>query len=389
MDIILSEEQDVLFKTALEFAQQAMSAEQIACLEGQEPGFDPDVWRQMIEMGWAGIVLPAAYGGSELTLVELSLIVEACAQAALPSPLFASVIEAGTLIAQAGSEVQWQTWLPRMAAGEALLTAAIFEPAGGFEPTEVQVRAEATASGYRLNGIKLWVRDVAVAEGLVVLARSDSVSDALTLFLVPTSTPGVSWQRLTAAGGERLYEVALRDVDVPVEAVLGTPGEAWPAAQALHQRGACLKAAELLGIGQAALALTLTYAKTRAQFGSPLGSFQAVQHHCANMYRNLEACRLLLYQASTRLSEGQDAERDVAMAKAKASESVPVITQLAHQIHGAVGYYRNYPLGLYHDRALAAQAAYGTARQHRRRLSQLLRQDPSRFRGRVQHVASR
>ncbi len=158
--------------------------------------------------------------------------------------------------------------------------------------------------------------------------------------------------------------------------------------QALHQRGACLKAAELLGIGQAALELTLEYAKTRVQFGNPLGRFQAVQHHCANMYRNLEACRLLIYQAATRLSAGQSAEREVAMAKAKTSEAVPVITQLAHQIHGAVGYYRKYPLGLYHDRALAAQAAYGIAWQHRRRLAQLLRQDPRGFRGSVQHTTS-
>lgn len=388
MDIILSEEQDILFKTALEFAQHALTAEQIEGLEGQEPGFDPDVWRQMVEMGWAGIAFSSAYGGADLSLVELSLVVEACAQAALPSPLFAGVIEAGTLIAQAGSDAQRQTWLPRIAAGEALLTAAVFEPSGGFEPAEIQARAETTASGYRLNGAKLWVRDAAVAETLVVLTRSGHNADALTLFLVPASTPGISYQRLQAAGDERLYEVILTDVDLSADAVLGTPDKVWPAVQLLHRYGACLKAAELLGIGQGALELTLEYAKTRVQFGSPLGSFQAVQHHCANMYRNLEACRLLIYQTATRLSEGQTAEREVAMAKAKAGEAVPVITQLAHQIHGAVGYYRNYPLGLYHDRALAAQSAYGTARQHRQRLAQLLWQNLRAFRGSVQHIAA-
>ncbi|WP_089938441.1 acyl-CoA dehydrogenase family protein [Candidatus Entotheonella palauensis] len=388
MDMILSEEQELLFKTALEFAQQALTADQIESLEGQEPGFDLDVWQQMVDMGWTGIVFPAAYGGADLTLMDLSLIVEACAQAALPSPLFASVIEAGMLIDQVGSDHDRSAWLPLIAAGKTVLTTAILESSGGFEPAEIEMQAETTASGYRLNGAKRWVRDAAVAETLVVLARSRDTASALTLFLVPASTPGVSYQRLSVSGGERLYDVAFADVDLPADAVLGPPGEAWPAVRALHQRGACLKAAELLGIGQAALELTLEYAKTRVQFGNPLGSFQAVQHHCANMYRNLEACRLLTYQAATRLSEGQGAEREVAMAKAKASEVIPVMIQLAHQIHGAVGYYRDYPLGLYHDRALAAQAAYGTSRHYRRRLAQLLRQDPIGFRGRAQHAAS-
>lgn len=385
MNITLSEEQRFLFNTALEFTEQALKPDQIESLEGQEPGFDPDIWQQMVALGWAGVVFPAAYGGTDLTLMELSLIVEACGRAALPSPLFSSVIEAGMLIDSAGLDPQRSTWLPRIADGEVLLTTAIFESSGGFEPTEIEMQATSTANGYRLSGTKIWVRDAAVAETLVVLARNREVTNGLTLFLVPASSLGVSYQRLSVAGDERLYDVTFADVDIGAEAVLGTPYEAWPAVQALLQRGACLKAAELLGLGQSALALTLEYAKTRAQFGSPLGSFQAVQHHCANMYRDLEACRLLIYQAATRLSEGMPAEREVAMAKAKASEAVPAITQLAHQVHGAVGYYRDYPLGLYHDRALAAQSTYGTARHHRRHLAKLLRQDPIRFRGRPQH----
>jgi alkylation response protein AidB-like acyl-CoA dehydrogenase len=386
MDIILNPEQELLHKTALEFALQAHTAEEIQHLEGQEPGFDQNVWQHMVEMGWSGIVFPAAYGGADLTVFELALIVEACAQAALPSPLFATVIEAGILLIDTGSEAQRQTWLPRIIASDAVLTTAIFEPSGGFESSEITTRAEATPDGYRLNGTKLWVRDAAGADAMIVLARGATAQGDLALLLVPTSSPGVSCQRLVATGGERLYEVTFTDVAVPADAILGAQGNAWPAVRALYQRGACLKAAELVGIGQTALDLTLSYAKTRAQFGSPIGSFQAVQHHCATMYRDLIACRLLIYQAATRLSAGQEAERDVAMAKAKASEAIPRITGLAHQIHGAVGYYRNYPLGLHNDRAVAAQAAYGSARHHRRRLAQLLHRDSRTFRGSVQHT---
>ncbi len=385
MDIVLTREQDLLFKTALDYAQDALTPDQIRVLAEQEPAFDSNVWRRMAEMGWAGAVFSADYSGSGLTLFELALIIEACAQAALPHPLFSSVIEAGLLIAKAGSEAQRQQWLPRLVSGETVLTAAIFEPSGGFEPTEIRTRAEPSASGYRLNGVKLFVRDAASAEAIVVLARSGATQDDLTLMLIPTSAPGLVCQRLAATGGEALYEVTLTDVDAQHQNVLGEPGCAWPHVTALHNRGACLKAAELVGIGQAALDLTLSYAKTRVQFGRPIGSFQAVHHHCAQMYRDLQACRLLTYQAATRLAEGWTATREAAIAKAKGSQAVPGITRLAHQIHGATGYYRTYPLELYYHRALAAQAAYGDVMHHRRRLARLLQLDLAGFRANDPH----
>ncbi len=385
MDIVLTGEQELLFKTALDFAQDALTSDQIRALEEQEPGFDPGVWHRMAEMGWAGTVFAADYGGSGLTLFELALIVEACAQAALPSPLFSSVIEAGLLIAKAGSEAQRQAWLPRIVSGETVLTAAVFEPSGGFAAGEIQTRAELSSNGYRLNGTKLFVRDATAAEAIVVSARSGASEDDLSLILVPYPSPGLVCKRLAAAGGEALYEMTFTDVEAPAHAVLGEAGGAWPHIADLHNRGACLKAAELVGIGQAALDLTLSYAKTRVQFGRPIGSFQAVQHHCVQMYRDLQACRLLTYQAATRLTEGQPAARDVAIAKAKSSQAVPGITRLAHQIHGATAYYRTYPLELYYHRALAAQAAYGDAMHHRRCLARLLRQNLAGFRGNAPH----
>jgi alkylation response protein AidB-like acyl-CoA dehydrogenase len=189
---------------------------------------------------------------------------------------------------------------------------------------------------------------------------------------------------MPAAGGESLWNVEFDDAVVAADAII--QGNAIAAAIArLEQRGAALKACELVGIGQAALDLTVAYAATRTQFGKPIGSFQAVQHHCADMQRDISITRLLARQACAALDESDQARREVSFAKAKASEAMPAVTRMAHQIHGAVAYYRDYPLELYYHRAIAAQAAFGDGLHHRRALAEMLESDMDSFRGDDRH----
>lgn len=385
MDITLSEDQTLIARTALSFAKSALKAERIRELETSENGFDAAVWRQMVEMGWAGAVFPAEYGGSDFSLFELALIVEALGQGAVPSPIFSTVIEAGLLLLDAGSPAQRSRWLPRIADGRSIMTTAIVEPGGGLLPEEIRTRVVQTGSSFSVSGTKLFVRDAGVAEAIVCLGRSGENPADLTLVLIPADTVGVRRRRLWAAGGEALWEVIFDEVIVATEAVVGRPGQAWPHVERLLLRGAALKSAELVGIGQAALDLTVEYAKTRVQFGRPIGSFQGVQHHCTEMYRDLTVSRLLAWQAAARLGAGRPADREVAMAKAKTSDAIPALTRTAHQIHGAIAYYRDYPLELYYHRAIAAAAVYGDAGHHRRALARLLREDIARFQGDHRH----
>ena len=385
MDITLSEDQKLIAETAVSFAKRALKADRIRELEISENGFDTAVWRKMVEMGWAGAVFPAEYGGSGFSLLELALIVEALGQGAVPSPIYSTVVEAGVLLLEAGSPAQRSHWLPRIADGRSILTTAIAEPAGGLRPEEVRTQIVRIGSSFSVNGTKLFVRDAGVAEAIVCLGRSgDSIAD-LMLVLVPVDTAGVRRRRLWAAGGEALWEVVFDNVTIAAQSVVGSPGQAWSYAERLLLRGAALKSAELVGIGQAALDLTVEYAKTRVQFGRPIGSFQGVQHHCTEMYRDLTVSRLLAWQAAVRLGEDRQAAREVRMAKAKTSEVIPELTRTAHQIHGAFGYYRDYPLELYYHRAIAAAAAYGDAGHHRRELARLLREDIARFQGDHRH----
>jgi len=381
MDITLNEEQELIADTALAFAREHAPAARIRELEASGAGFDPAVWKKMVQMGWAAAALPEQYGGAGLGLLELSLIIESLGQTSLPSPLFACVAEAGLLLAEAADPNQKAHWLPRIASGAALLTVALLEESGRPAPEDMACQLSRAGKGMRLRGTKLFVRDAGVASAIICVARSGTSPTDLSLVLIPADAHGIRRTRMLAAGGEALWQLEFDEVECPSEALLGPMNAAWPALQTMLGRCAALKAAELTGIGQAALDLTVDYARNRIQFGRPIGSFQGVQHHCAEMARDLTVTRLLARQAAARLDSRRDARREVAMAKAKASEAIPALTRTAHQIHGAVGYYRDYPLELTYHRAIAAAASYGTAAEHRRALARLLREEPEVFRG--------
>ena len=381
MNITLNDELALISDSALAFAREHALATRVRELEENQNGFDRHTWKQMAEMGWAGAALPEQYGGAGLGLLELSLIVEALGQTSLPSPLFATLVEAGMLIADTASDRVKSQWLPRVASGEALLTVALLEASGRLAPEDIGLRLAFDNDGLQLHGTKFFVRDAGAATAILCVARSGPAPTDLSLILIPADAIGIEKTRMIAAGGEALWQLDFHQARTERSALIGGLNTAWPSLQAMIARGAALKAAELTGIGQAALDLTVDYAKHRIQFGRPIGSFQSVQHHCAEMARDLAVTRLLARQAAARLSSGRDARREVSMAKAKASDVIPALTRTAHQIHGAVGYYRDYPLELSYHRAIAAAASYGTAADHRRALAQLLREDPKAFRG--------
>jgi alkylation response protein AidB-like acyl-CoA dehydrogenase len=356
MDITLSEDQVMIAETANRFAMATAKASPAS------DGFDPAIWRQMVELGFAGICVPEEFGGANLGLFELALVAEALGRSAAASPFFSTVVEAGFLLRDAGSRAQRDHWLPRIADGRAILTVALHDADGA------RTSLTPTTGGFLLHGTKILVRDAGAAAAIICAADN-------TLVLLPAAS--LQRRRLAAAGDEALWEVTFENCLLSADAIIGKAGGAAADIARLQRRGAALKAAELVGIGQAALDLTLEYAKTRVQFGKPIGSFQAVQHHCVDMYRDLQVCRLLAWQAAA----SDAGAREVAMAKAKASEAIPALTRIAHQIHGAIAYYCDYPLELFYHRAIAAASAYGNAAQHRRVLGDLLAADMTSFRG--------
>ncbi|MEO3388385.1 acyl-CoA dehydrogenase [Mesorhizobium sp. CAU 1741] len=378
MDITLTDEQRMLQETAAAFARDVSDAARSRRLEAGEASYDKDVWTQMAELGLAGAPLSSRHGGSELSMLELGLIVEAMGANALASPLFSSIVEAGMLLADCAPEGVQDKWLPHVAQGDKTLTVAYLETQRNYDTAIARTTLHASGNGHVLNGAKRFVRDAGSADAIICSATAQGGGTVLAI--VDAQSAGVRLERMPAAGGEALWAVELDSVSIAEDAVV-RGNDISGALERLGQRGAALKACELVGIGQAALDLTVEYAKGRKQFGVAIGSFQAVQHHCAEIYRDISITRLLARSACAAIDNAADAQRAVSFAKAKASASMTAATRIAHQVHGAVAFYRDYPLELYYHRAIAAQAAYGDTMHHKRVLGAMLASDPSRFRG--------
>ncbi len=370
------------------FLDRECSRELVARLEEDPLGYSPELWRSMAELGWLGVHIPEEYGGAGAGPEELAVVVELLGGAALPSPLFASIIEAGALIVLAGDDERRRQWLPALAQGELLMAVALQEPGPELDLAAIRTRAIPTAAGYRLWGRKLLVPYAELADKLICVARTGDEAGALGLFLVPRGAPGMQLTRLRTTNGDPQYVVDFQQVDLPYSSLLGEPGGAGPSLTGMLNEAAALKSAELVGIGQRALDLTLEFVKTRVQFDQPIAKFQAVQFHCADMYGQLEQARTLVAQALWRLANGKRATRDVSLAKVKASEGIPWLLRMAHQLHGGVGYDANYPLETLYRRSMAAQAAYGSAAWHRKRLATMLREQPASFRREGSHPFS-
>jgi alkylation response protein AidB-like acyl-CoA dehydrogenase len=320
-----------------------------------------------VGLGWTGLVFPEQYGGTGGSFIDLAVLLEETGRALLPGPFFSTVVLGGLTVLDAGTEAQKQDIIPQVCNGQLRMTLALTEPSATYEAWGVETTATAEGDAYRLNGAKLFVPDAHVADLLLVAARTSSSPDpsrGITLFLVPGNSPGLSVKQLDSIGSDRQCEVVLNDVRVPGSSVLGPVDQGWPVIQRAIQRAVAGKCVEMLGGAEAVLDLTVEYVKQRTQFGRPVGSFQAVQHHCANMATDVEGSRHIAYQAAWRVSEGLPADREVAMAKAWLNGAYQRVCATAHQCHGAIGFTKEHNLQLYTRRAKVQELNYGDVNFH-------------------------
>jgi alkylation response protein AidB-like acyl-CoA dehydrogenase len=215
--------------------------------------------------------------------------------------------------------------------------------------------------GGRLNGSKLFVKDAHLADQLIMVVRGNG---GFNLLLLEARQPGLTLFPLDTMSGEKLFEVLFRDVPVPPDALLGVAGQGWQALARALQIGALARGAEMVGCAQRILEICVEYAKVREQSGRPIGAFQAVQHHCADVLRNVEGSRYILYNAAWKMQQGQECTAAVAMAKAYASEACLWAARKGHQIMGAISYCEEHPLHLFHKRIQAAGLDFGDAACH-------------------------
>jgi alkylation response protein AidB-like acyl-CoA dehydrogenase len=367
LDLDLSEDQKMLRKTARDFLVNECTKQLVRQMEMDEKGYSPELWRKMAELGWLGLPFPEGYDGGGGSLLDLVILLEEMGRACLPSPYLSSVVMSGLTILAEGSDDQRQRYLPAISRGD-IFTFALTESDGSYEAASIKAKANHGKEGYVISGTKLFVPYAHVADHMLCLTRTSAgpiPEDGLSLFVVDAGSPGVRSAILSTIASDKQCEVALDGVRVPAGSVLGEPGRGWPIVEKTLQWAAIAKCAEMVGAGQQVLEMSVAYAKERVQFDRPIGTFQAVQHHCANMLLDVDGMRYLTYEAAWLLSSGLPAVKEVAMAKTWVSEAIGRVIRLGHQIHGGIGYTIDHDLQLYYRRGKAAQALFGDASYHR------------------------
>ena len=266
-----------------------------------------------------------------------------------------------------GSEEQKQRFLPRIARGEINLTMALTEPNSWYNVDSIGVKAIRDKNEYVINGVKLFVPYAHIADFIICAAKTKEEApdgEGFSLFIVDKESPGITCNVLKTIAMDKQCEVIFENTRVPKESILGELDHGWASMEKLLQEATVALCAQMVGGAQQVLDMTVDYAKQRVLFGRPMGSFQMIQSHCVEMLAMLEDSRLLTYEAGWKLSQGLPCAKEVAMAKARASQAYQTITTLGHQIHGGVGYAVEHDMGLYFRRAKSAEVSFGDADFH-------------------------
>jgi len=366
MALVLTDEQELLKDTAREFVQERSPVTRLRALrdEQDETGFGRDLWKEMGELGWTGILLPEEVGGSDLGYAELGVLLEELGRTLVPEPFLSTVVLGAGAISLAGSDAQKAALLPGIASGERVMALALQER-GRFAPYDVSTKAEATGSGFRVTGEKRFVLDGHVADDLLVVARTSGSAgerDGLTLFLVDPASDSVRVTRTIMVDSRNAARVQLDGVEIDAAQVVGQVDRAADVLDPLLDRATIALSAELFGTLSEAYERTLEYLKTREQFGVKIGTFQALKHRAANLFCEVELCKSIVMEALRAIDEGRPNVAQLASAaKARVSDTAALVGCDAAQIFAGIGMTDEEEIGFFLKRARAAEITFGDA----------------------------
>jgi acyl-CoA dehydrogenase len=374
MDLVLTEDQELIAKTAADFVKEKSPVARFRALRdaNDETGFSRALWKEMAELGWVGLVFPESLGGAGLGFAELAVVLEELGKTLAPEPFLGTVLLGGQALLLAGSDAQQQAWLPRLCSGDAIVSLAYQEATSRYHVLHVETRAEKSGAGWRLRGEKIQVLDGHVADALLVPARTAGVAgdaSGISLFLVTKGAAGVTATRQTRLDSRG---AALLKLDAVAGELVGAEGQAGALLERVIDRATIGLCAEMLGGMQQAFALTLEHLKNRKQFDVPIGSFQALKHRAADVFIEIELAKSVVMAAARALDAGSaEVAKLASLAKAKCSDAYVLATNEGVQMFGGVGMTDEYDIGLYMKRARACELTFGDAAFHRARWASL------------------
>jgi len=379
MDFGFSEEQEMLRTSVKEFLEQECPITYTRQMMDDDTGYSEEKWKKMAELGWQGLIFPEEFGGSGLDMVDMVVVLEEMGKVVLPGPFFSTVMLGGLGILLGGSKQQKKQHLPGIAAGTTKATLAQVEESGRWDAGGIAMAASKDGDAFVLDGVKLFVPDAHVSDLMIVAARTSGKGEkGVTLFLVDTKAPGVSVTLLkTMDQTRKLCEVRFANVRVGKDAVLGGVGKGWPLLDRLVDRAKVGLCAEMCGGAQKVLDMSVEYAKVREQFGKPIGSFQAIQHKCANMLVQVESSKSATYYAAWAVANDvAEAHLAACMAKAYASDAYRFVSGEGIQIHGGIGFTWEHDMHLFFKRAKGSEVTFGDATWNRELVAQIVLDRP-------------
>ena len=369
MNYDLNEEQNMLRESANRFLAGECSSDFVREMAEDEKGYSPEQWEKMAELGWIGLLVPEEYDGSGMDFLDMAILLSEMGRVCLPSPFFSTAVLGALTLIEAGSEVQKKEVLPELSEGERIMAFAWLEEGATYCPKAIKLTAEPKGDDYILSGTKLFVPDAHVADTIICVTRTGDEPTDVSLFLVDAKSPGISITVLDTLAADKQCEVIFDGVSVPAAGLLGEIGKALPILEKILLMSAVAKSAELIAAAEFILDTAVEYVKDRHQFGRPVGSFQAVQHHCANMLTYLDTDKFMTYSAAWKIASGLPFAKEASMCKAWVSESHRKLVGLGHQVMGGIGFMEEHDFHLYYKRAKAAEQMLGDADFHRELLA--------------------
>ena len=376
MKLVLTEEQEFLRDTAKDFAQERTPVTHLRALRDSKDKnlWDRDIWQEMVNLGWSGILVPEEFGGSNFGLSGICVVLQECAKTLTPSPLFATGVLGAYSINTYGTQEQKEMYLPAIVNGK-LTTSLAVDEASHHNPFQTEFIAKKQKDNYILSGKKTFVIDGASSDLIIVLARTSGSrgdSTGLTLFVVNADQDGINKIKLDMADSRNYANITFDNVTVSSDAILGDLETAGETIDDILDIGRIAISAEMLGNAEAAFETTLDYLKQRKQFGVLIGSFQALQHRAAEMFCEIELTKSSVMAAMRAADErSNDLQRLSSLAKTVSGETLHLVSNEAIQMHGGIGVTDEYDIGFFLKRARVAEQIFGSSKFHTERYANL------------------
>lgn len=367
----VAEHRALLAQSVADFTARGTDIARVRKLRGTPGEYDRATWKKMADLGWLGVLVPESHGGLGLGLTEMAIVAKGLARALAPEPIAGAAVLAASVLVSAQNEALKRAELPRLVSGEMLPALAWQEAPGALDPAVASCAATPFEGGFRVSGAKRFIAGSAQADAFIVSARAGS---ELVLLWVPRAAAGARLDLDTLADGRAFGTLELKDVLVPGTYLAARGRAAAAALELAFDRANAIVAAELAGVMERALEMSLDYIKTRVQFGKPIGSFQALQHRAVDLHIHQEVAGAVLEEALAALDRDPEPAARAAVAsrvKARCADAALKVTREAIQLHGAIGFTDDYDAGLYLKRAMTLAAWLGSATWHRRRYLRL------------------